>query len=185
MRQSGGKSRQMHLTVVALCTAVGALALSATAAGSSPAVDQYTAGLPTANGPKSPGGDSPSGHPGDLPADTRHQLSGAEDRQLAQIATASELGAPQPNSEPAGSTDANGSSQGGTKGSSSESTDGPSGGPGPSDVVASTERGLPAAAASSAGSDDGFALLAVLAAIALLGLGTAVLVRRRRSQPRE
>src|SRR5215210_3624629 len=178
MRQSGGKSRQMLLTVVALCTAVGALALSATAAGSSPAVDQYTAGLPTANGPKSPGGDSPSGHPGDLPADTRHQLSGAEDRQLAQIATASELGAPQPNSEAAGSTDANGSSQGGTKGSSS-------GGPGPSDVVASTERGLPAAAASSAGSDDGFALLAVLAAIALLGLGTAALIRRRRSQPRE
>src|SRR6185312_12283661 len=78
---------------------VAVLAAPTTAAiASPPAVDQYTQHLPTAGGGSRPTGDeAPVAQLGQLPGKTQAALSSEPDGQiLAQIATASTLGAPAP-----------------------------------------------------------------------------------------
>ena len=75
---------------------VAVLAAPATAAvASPPAVDQYTQHLPTAGGGSGPAsGVPPVAQPGLLSRKTLAALTGPDGRLLAQIATASNLGAP-------------------------------------------------------------------------------------------
>lgn len=155
MAQRVGKSRHTRLLLLAAaCMALSALAAPATAGARDPAVDQYTANLPTAGGPQSPGGHAPQAEPGSLPPGTSGALKGKEGRLLAQVATSPDLGAP---------------SGKGLHGSNSGS--GPAG-------LAGTGRGVPAVASESAGSGPALALIAALAAIA--GLAGFMFLRRRR-----
>jgi hypothetical protein len=74
---------------------VAVLAAPATAAGTPPAVDQYTVHLPAAGGGPGPaGGEIPVARPGLLPGEILAALSGPDGRLLARIATARDLGAP-------------------------------------------------------------------------------------------
>jgi hypothetical protein len=66
-----------------------------TAVASPPAVDQYTQHLPTAGGASgATGGTAPVARLKLLPSSTRAALTGPDGERLAQIATASTLGAP-------------------------------------------------------------------------------------------
>jgi hypothetical protein len=137
---------------------VAVLAVSATAAmASPPAVDQYTQHLPTAGGASRPTGDeAPVAQLGQLPGKTQAALSSQPDGQiLAQIATASTLGAP----APAGSTE---SAANAGKGGSGK------------------ERGYATVVADTAGTGSSLALAGALVGIAVVGAWNR-LSRRRRS----
>jgi len=135
---------------------VAVIAASATAAvASPPAVDQYTQHLPTAGGGTRPTGDeAPVAQLGQLSGKTQAALSSQPDGQiLAQVATASTLGAP----APAGSTEGSGGA--GTK---------------------TGNRGYATVVADTAGTGSSLALAGALVGIAIAGAWNR-LSRRRRS----
>jgi hypothetical protein len=138
---------------------VAVLAVPATAAmASPPAVDQYTQHLPTAGGSSRPTGDeAPVAQLEQLPNKTQAALSSEPDGQvLAQIATASTLGAP----APAGSTEsARGSANAGN----------------------GTARGYATVVADSAGTGSSLALAGALVGIAVVGAWNRLSKRRRSS----
>jgi len=136
---------------------VAVLAVSATAAmASPPAVDQYTQHLPTAGGASRPTGDeAPVAQLGQLPRKTQTALSSEPDGQiLAQVATASTLGAP----APAGESAAANAGKGAT----------------------GKERGYATVVADTAGTGSSLALAGALVGIAVVGAWNR-LSRRRRS----
>jgi hypothetical protein len=132
------------------------------AVASPPAVDQYTTHLPGAGGNSGLASSSaPVAAPGQLPANVRAALTGADGQLLTLIATAPALGAP---AVDAGSkaADVTSGTAAGVGGASSSSPQ------------------LTTAVADAAGSGPGLALLGVLAAIGIVAAGGR-LVRRRRS----
>jgi hypothetical protein len=138
---------------------VAVLAVPTTAAmASPPAVDQYTQHLPTAGGASRPTGDeAPVAQLGQLPRKTQTALSSEPDGQiLAQVATASTLGAPAPAGESAA-----GSANAG-KGATGK------------------ERGYATVVADTAGTGSSLALAGALVGIAVVGAWNR-LSRRRRS----
>jgi hypothetical protein len=166
MAQRGGKSRRTRLLLLAAaCAALSGLLVPATGAARNPAVDQYTANLPTAGGPKSPGGNPPQANPDSLPQGTDSALKGQNGDLLAQVATSRELGAP---------NGGNGSSS-----DESNSSGKDSGGGSVHDALAGTGRGVPAVATETADSGPGLWLIAALAAIT--GLAAFLFIRRRRA----
>jgi hypothetical protein len=143
---------------VAVVVAVLA-APAAAAVASPPAVDQYTQHLPTAGGGSSPAGDKPPvAQPGLLPGKTLAALSGPDGQLLAQIATASDLGAPPP---PA-------SAQRGA-------------GPGAGTRVSGPGRGVATVVADTAGTGSSLALIGALVGIAIAGAWNRLSGRRRSS----
>ena len=143
------------MVVVAVIAAPTPAALA-----SPPAVDQYTQHLPTAGGGSSPTGDeAPVAQPGLLPSKTQAALSSRSDGQLlAQIATASTLGAP----TPAGANESGAGAATGTSGK---------------------ERGYATVVADTAGTGSSLALAGALVGIALAGAWNRF-SRRRRSSSR-
>ncbi|MGH2965539.1 MAG: hypothetical protein ACRDMH_09175 [Solirubrobacterales bacterium] len=134
-----------------------------TAVASPPAVDQYTTHLPGAGGNSGLASSSaPVAAPGQLPANVRAALTGADGQLLTLIATAPALGAP---AVSAGSKAA-------------DVTAGTATGVGGASTSSSPQ--LTTAVADAAGSGPGLALLGVLAAIGIVAAGGR-LVRRRRS----
>jgi hypothetical protein len=153
MVQSVGRSRarsghryRCRLTWVTVVIAV--FAASATAAvASPPAVDQYTQHLPTAGGGQGAGDQAPVAQPGLLPSKTQTELASAPDGQLlAQIATASALGAATPTAAATPDSPRN-----------------------PGVASAGQRRGLAAVVGDSAGAGPSLALLAALVAIVAAG----------------
>ena len=142
------------MVVVAVIAAPTTAALA-----SPPAVDQYTQHLPTAGGGSSPTGDeAPVAQLGQLPGKTQAALSSEPDGQvLAQIATASTLGAP----APAGSTQS--AAGAGTQ--------------------TGKERGYATVVADSAGTGSSLALAGALVGIAIAGAWNRLSRRRRSSSP--
>ena len=157
-----GCVRLGHRVCACVAVVVAVLAVPATAAmASPPAVDQYTQHLPTAGGSSRPTGDeAPVAQLEQLPNKTQAALSSEPDGQvLAQIATASTLGAP----APAGSTEsATGSANAGN---------GTSG----------NARGYATVVADSAGTGSSLALAGALVGIALVGTWNRLSKRRRSS----
>ncbi len=131
------------------------LAAPTTAAvASPPAVDQYTQHLPTAGGGSSPTGDTPPvAQPGLLPSKTQAALSGPDGQLLAQIATASDLGAPAPT----------GSAERGA------------------DRTSGNGRAVATVVADTAGTGSSLALIGALVAIAAAGVWNRFSGRRRSS----
>jgi hypothetical protein len=153
-----GCVRLGHRVCTCVAVVVAVLAVPATAAmASPPAVDQYTQHLPTAGGSSRPTGDeAPVAQLEQLPSKTQAALSSEPDGQvLAQIATASTLGAP----APAGSTE------------SAKAGNGTSG----------NARGYATVVADSAGTGSSLALAGALVGIASVGAWNRLSKRRRSS----
>jgi hypothetical protein len=129
--------------VIAVFAASGTAALA-----SPPAVDQYTQHIPSAGGGQGPaGGGAPVAQPDLLPSKTRQELDSAPDGQLlAQIATASALGAANPTGGAAAETPRKLGSTSAVQG-----------------------RGVAAVVSESAGAGPSLALLAALVAICAAG----------------
>ncbi len=143
-----------HLTWVAVIVAVLAAPTTAAVA-SPPAVDQYTQHLPTAGGGSSTTGDKPPvAQPGLLPSKTQAALSGPDGQLLAQIATASDLGAP----APTGSAEHGA----GTR-------------------TSANGRGVATVVADTAGTGPSLALIGALVGIAIAGAWNRFSARRRSS----
>src|SRR5436190_20008415 len=102
MRERGGKCRGRSFALVATFLLGAAVAAPAPAAAGTPAQDQYTANIPTSHGSQANGGQKPVAHPGDLSPQAQAATSGADQKLLTHIATASQLGAPTTTSKPHG-----------------------------------------------------------------------------------
>lgn len=151
-----GCVRPGHRVSACVAVVVAVLAVPTTAAmASPPAVDQYTQHLPTAGGASRPTGDeAPVAQLGLLPRKTQAALASEPDGQiLAQVATASTLGAPAP-AEPAAANAGKGD--------------------------AGKERGYATVVADTAGTGSSLALAGALVGIAVVGAWNR-LSRRRRS----
>src|SRR3990170_765493 len=105
MRLGSGKSRRGP--VLAAIAAAVALAAPAAAPAADPGVDEYTLETPDADRDGHAGSREPTARPEDLPPDVRKALAGDPDGEaLTKIATARELGAPEP--PPSGGTASSG-----------------------------------------------------------------------------
>ena len=167
--------------LIALTATVAVAAACAPAAfAKPPAVDEYTLNLPGADGPKHPDGDGKS-DPSKLDKDTQDELSSPDDAPLVAIATDPELGAPEPVT-PVDTDAGNGSSD---NAQNNDST------PGSADTDSAGTTPVPAASASGADDDRGFAAAAAgtlteggipWLLIGLLSVvGIAIIAGRRRS----
>ena len=147
------RSGHRRCRVVWVTVIVAVLAAPATAAvASPPAVDQYTQHLPQAGGGPAPSdGGTPVARPELLPKETQQVLSGRDGQQLAEIATARDLGAPEK----------------ADKGSATE-------------ITAAADHGFATVVTDTAMSAPGLVLLGALGGIALAG-GWSRATRGRRS----
>ena len=101
MRLGSGKSRRGP--VLAAIAAAVALAAPAAAPAADPGLDEYTLETPDADRDGHAGSREPTARPEDLPPDVQKALADDHDGEaLTKIATARELGAPEP--PPAGVT---------------------------------------------------------------------------------
>jgi hypothetical protein len=169
---------------------VGAMLAAATAAASTPSQDQYTFNLPTPHGNKPTGGQQPTSKPDNLSPTQQAAASGPDSRQLTQIATSPQLGAPPTDNSTTQSPSGNsgsggsGSSQSGNSGNSGSGgsgSAGPATGTGTRVDLAGSEPAVPAAVTNTVGTGPVLGLFAVLAAIVAAGAFTAFRRRRNRT----
>jgi len=104
MRHARGKSKSRSLPLALAGTTWLVVLAFACQASAAPAVDEYGANLPTAEGQKTQGSALPQARPDQLPPAVVERLGGSsEAAKLAAVATAEELGAPTGAAEPGAS----------------------------------------------------------------------------------